>query len=114
MTGTRNKNIPVFRQNLVTFVGHGPDNFSSLPGGPPTWLNGQAPVSGLVADAEGNLYGTTFEGGTDESQGGTVYEIMAGTHSVVTLYSFSSSGPNEMNGFYPNSLLNYHHFSWPA
>lgn len=91
--------------NLVTFVGHGPDNFNSLPGAPPTWLNGQVPVGGLVADAEGNLYGTTVSGGTDDTQGGTVYEIMAGTHSVVTLYSFSSSGPSATNGFSPKGGL---------
>ena len=35
--------------------------------------NGQDPVAGLVADAAGDLFGTTAEGGTN--LGGTVFEI---------------------------------------
>jgi|CZLA01.1.fsa_nt_gi uncharacterized repeat protein (TIGR03803 family) len=51
---------------------------------------GWAPAAGLTADAAGNLYGTTFSGGTQDSCG-TVFKLSPGknnkwTHTV--LYSF--------------------------
>ncbi len=36
--------------------------------------DGEVPRSGVIADANGNLYGTTFEGGKDYA--GTVYELV--------------------------------------
>jgi uncharacterized repeat protein (TIGR03803 family) len=36
--------------------------------------DGCGPVSGLVADAAGNLYGTTFQGG-GSTNGGTVFAV---------------------------------------
>jgi len=36
--------------------------------------NGQSPFAGLIGDANGNLFGTTFEGGT--ANDGTVFEIV--------------------------------------
>lgn len=48
--------------------------------------NGEFPLGGLVADAAGNLYGTTSSGGLGGS--GTVFEIPAGTDTVNTLASF--------------------------
>lgn len=51
--------------------------------------DGAEPVGGLVSDIKGNLYGTTYEGGT--SGVGTVFEVTAkGVESV--LYSFNRSG----------------------
>jgi uncharacterized repeat protein (TIGR03803 family) len=41
-------------------------------------VDGNTPYSGLVSDAAGNLYGTTFEGGTTEFYG-TVFELTPGT-----------------------------------
>jgi uncharacterized repeat protein (TIGR03803 family) len=60
----------------------------------PTDGDGYTPLSGLVADAQGNLYGTTFYGGTFNF--GTVYKLTPrGAESV--LYSFA--GPAQQDGF---------------
>ena len=49
--------------------------------------DGYSPYSALVADAEGNLYGTTFSGGTGY---GTVFELelSGGNYSEVLLHTF--------------------------
>ena len=45
-------------------------------------------IAGLVADAAGNLYGTTVNGGT--RGGGTVFQLSGPTHTTLTtLYNFS-------------------------
>ncbi|MGA8538666.1 MAG: choice-of-anchor tandem repeat GloVer-containing protein [Terriglobales bacterium] len=57
-------------------------NFSSTVSGP---------TSGLTADSAGNLYGTTFYGGTSASPGsGTIFELSpsGGSWNETTLYSF--------------------------
>ena len=59
-------------------------------------LNGAHPHDRLLADAAGNLYGTTAEGGTNGCECGTVFEIAAGSNSVTTLVSF-----NRTNGGFP-------------
>ena len=59
--------------------------------------NGQNPHGGVTFDSSGNLFGTTYSGGT--SGYGTVYEIAKGTNSVTNLASFTGS-----NGF--NSIGN--------
>jgi len=51
--------------------------------------NGQYPESGLFADANGNLYGTTFQGGA--SSLGTIFKIAAGTHDFTTIASFDGT-----------------------
>jgi uncharacterized repeat protein (TIGR03803 family) len=53
-------------------------------------MNGNQPQSGLVADASGNLYGTTVGGGANNV--GTVFELVkaAATYTVKTLVSFNS------------------------
>ena len=48
---------------------------------------GANPRSGVVADASGNLYGTTFNGGPNRN--GTVFQIPAGTGTVNRLVSFT-------------------------
>jgi hypothetical protein len=70
--------------------------------------NGSTPAAGLVADAYGNLFGTTFEGGPSFQGGstgdGTVFEITktpGGYDSTpTTLASF-----NGANGRYPAAAL---------
>lgn len=57
--------------------------------------NGQFPLSGLIADAVGNLYGTTSTGGP--SGFGSVYKLNPSTGTLTTLASFNSS-----SGFAPS------------
>jgi uncharacterized repeat protein (TIGR03803 family) len=55
--------------------------------------NGSAPYAGLVADASGNLYGTTTQGGvSQQNSGGVVYELTpaSGKWTSTVLYSFPS------------------------
>jgi uncharacterized repeat protein (TIGR03803 family) len=65
--------------------------------------NGLAPGGGLISDAQGNMFGTTSQGGPGFSVpnrtvgAGTVYEITAGTHALVTLANFGDAG----GGFRP-------------
>ena len=51
-----------------------------------TGSNGAQGAGGLIADASGNLYGTTIFGGSVNQ--GTVFKIAAGTSTVTTLASF--------------------------
>jgi uncharacterized repeat protein (TIGR03803 family) len=60
--------------------------------------NGADPVSGLVFDSSGNLYGTTSSGGNFLD--GTVFELAAGTHALSTIATF-----NFTNGAVPESGL---------
>ena len=59
--------------------------------------DGQYPFSGLIADAAGNLYGTTFYGGGNSCEGfgcGTVFKLtpkLDGTYGESVLYSFTGS-----------------------
>jgi uncharacterized repeat protein (TIGR03803 family) len=48
--------------------------------------NGANPLAGLIADVNGNFYGTTFYGGTRNA--GTIFEIAAGAHTLTTLHAF--------------------------
>jgi uncharacterized repeat protein (TIGR03803 family) len=45
--------------------------------------NGAMPYGTLISDNTGNLYGTTYRGGT--ANVGTVFEIPAGTHTATVL-----------------------------
>lgn len=68
----------------------------------PTYVNGMYP-NGLTIDAAGNLYGTTYEGGTGYGEYGTVFKLAPnsdGTWSLTTLYNFSGS-----NGALPMAEL---------
>jgi uncharacterized repeat protein (TIGR03803 family) len=61
--------------------------------------DGANPEAGLVADASGNLYGTTVYGGA--SGYGVVYELVASTgYTYTVLYSFAGS-PDGANPFAP-------------
>jgi uncharacterized repeat protein (TIGR03803 family) len=60
--------------------------------------NGKQPYASLIADANGNLYGTTSSGGANGD--GTVFEVAAGTHTLITLVTF-----NGTNGQQPYASL---------
>jgi uncharacterized repeat protein (TIGR03803 family) len=51
--------------------------------------DGEFPYSGLVQATDGNFYGTTYEGGTNN--GGTIFKITP-SGTLTTLYSFCSQG----------------------
>ena len=51
--------------------------------------NGATPLSGLVLDSQGNLYGTTSQGGA--SNDGTVFEIVKGSNTITTLATFDGT-----------------------
>ncbi len=50
---------------------------------------GDAPLGGLVADAQGNLFGETATGGTNGN--GTIFEIVAGSGTIQTIASFDGA-----------------------
>ena len=64
--------------------------------------NGWEPIAGLIADASGNLYGTTFYGGAYGV--GTVFKLTPhnGEWTESVLYSFNDTGAG---GFWANSRL---------
>ena len=57
------------------------------------FTHGANSYAGLIADAQGNFYGTTRTGGPDSV--GTVFELPAGAGAVTTLATFA--GPNGGN-----------------
>jgi uncharacterized repeat protein (TIGR03803 family) len=73
-----------------------------------TSTDGRYPAAGLVQGTDGNLYGTTYNGGAKvdgtPSGGGTVFEIDPGGGTLTTLYSFCSQ-PNCADGLDPKGTL---------
>jgi|HubBroStandDraft_6_1064221.scaffolds.fasta_scaffold01629_1 uncharacterized repeat protein (TIGR03803 family) len=61
---------------------------------PPTSQDGAYPYGGLVWDSVGNLYGTTFGGGTGGV--GAVFKLDSSFNETV-LYSFSNATPDGIN-----------------
>ncbi len=60
-------------------------------------VNGQQPAGGLVMDSNGNLFGTTQQGGL--ANDGTVFEIVHGSSTIVTVASFNgANGQNPSAG----------------
>ena len=53
-------------------------------------VNGDTPFGGVVADAQGNFYGTTKLGGINPS--GSVFKLPAGSSTPITLASFTTTG----------------------
>jgi len=73
------------------------------------WSDGAGPTGGLVQANDGNLYGTTFEGGTVCGYGcGTVFKITLGG-TLTTLHSFvGSDGINPWAGLVQASDGNFY------
>jgi uncharacterized repeat protein (TIGR03803 family) len=67
--------------------------------------DGANPYAGVVEDASGNLYGTTYRGGADSL--GTVFELPSGATSDAILHSFAgpSYGGTGADGADPESSL---------
>ncbi len=59
--------------------------------------NGRYPLGGVVADAAGNLYGTTF-GNPNYGSYGTIYQIAADTHEFTTLATFNNADGSAPEG----------------
>lgn len=74
------------------------------PTSPVGTVDGANPNRGLIEGSDGNLYGTTFFGGTYDE--GTVFKVTrTGVETVV--YSFSGNGsvPNSTDGAHPAGLM---------
>ena len=66
-------------------------------------LNGYYPTTGMIVDAAGNLFGTTFGGGGL----GTVYKLSPETHDLTTLVSFTGfNGGQPYSGLIADSFGN--------
>ena len=76
-------------------------NFNSLSGS----ADGYYPYAGLIADAKGNLYGTTFYGGNSSSLG-VAFEltVSGGVWSETVLHTFTGG---TTDGEYPDSSLTF-------
>ncbi len=53
--------------------------------------NGAMPTGAVILDAAGNIYGTTYGGGTGTSGGGTVFKIASGSNVITTLANFDGA-----------------------
>ena len=61
--------------------------------------NGAAPYAGLLADSAGNLFGTTYSGGSGGL--GTVFELVKGSegYTLSTIATFDGTGTNGANPY---------------
>jgi uncharacterized repeat protein (TIGR03803 family) len=68
--------------------------------------DGGGPVAGVILDPEGNLYGTTFNGGVNDN--GVVYKLDPATKQESVLYSFQAltDGANPYAGVIRDSAGN--------
>jgi uncharacterized repeat protein (TIGR03803 family) len=70
--------------------------------------DGEVPVSGVVLDSNGNVYGTTYYGGT--ANAGTIFElsppaVQGGAWTETLLHTFTESHSTYPGGAYPNGGL---------
>ena len=85
--------------------------FTITPGGTLTLLHsfdltdGSIPYAALVQGSDGNLYGTTYEGGADDN--GTVFKITPGG-ALTTLHSFDFTDGVNPHGLVEGTDGNYY------
>ena len=99
------------------------DVFKLTPGSGNKWTNkiiysfkgytkkdGQYPYfAGVTMDANGNLFGTTFQGGSSAANNlnyGTVYKLAAKTYKESVLYSFLSTSGDGYNPYHQAIVVN--------
>ncbi len=63
--------------------------------------DGAYPEASLIQGSDGNFYGTTYEGGANNT--GSIFKVSPTTGVKTVLYSFGTSGPND--GVKPNGLI---------
>jgi hypothetical protein len=77
----------------------------------PHCADGTEPAAGVIMDAEGNLYGTTYEGGARRfAPSGVVFEltppiVAGGSWTETVLVGFCGNGTRCRDGFGPSSGL---------
>jgi uncharacterized repeat protein (TIGR03803 family) len=84
--GTEAQGGTVFKVSPKSGGGWSESVLHSFGGG----TDGNVPKGGIVLDASGNGYGTTYSGGTKSE--GTVFRVAASTGAVTVIHSFNSSG----------------------
>jgi len=89
--GTTNVNVPIANNGTVFELAAGSGTITTL--APFTLAYGSGPNGGLVRDAQGNLFGTTFGGGP--SGNGTVFELAAGSGTITTFANFNGANGTE-------------------
>ena len=65
--------------------------------------------AGVTVDANGNVYGTTYQGGSSAANNlnyGTVFKLAASTYKESVLYSFLSTTGDGYNPFHSAILVN--------
>jgi uncharacterized repeat protein (TIGR03803 family) len=95
-TGARasNSNIPepLEPRRLFSSISTVADFPVTSQSGPPTpFYDGQTALGGLVADRNGNVYGTTSQGGSVAGAVGTIFEIPAGSSSITLIANFTGA-----------------------
>ncbi len=72
-----------------------------------TGPNGANPFGGVTLNSKGNLFGTTYFGGSSASLAvGTIWEIADGTTALTTVASFTGTGATgDMNAAHPQGGL---------
>ena len=62
-------------------------------------LDGLNPNGGVVLDSAGNLYGTTYQSGTDGNGNGAgnVFEIANGSNTISQIAAFGTANPGPAN-----------------
>jgi uncharacterized repeat protein (TIGR03803 family) len=83
-------------------------NFCSIGQYPYRCEDGITPEAGVTFDKSGNLYGTTFLGGSSRFEGGgVVYEISPGSHGWTETVLYAFIAPNYRTGAAPFGEVNF-------